>query len=105
MLTTSASCAAAMRPRTIELDKIAIHASNPTGHSALCLTRASARVPPMSGQQRTRRDDLSPCPRCSAAQMVEIVTIAPLLHEPGLIAYECAACGYVTSVIIPPADT
>jgi hypothetical protein len=36
--------------------------------------------------------------------MVEIVTIAPLLHEPGLIAYECAACGYVTSVVIPPAD-
>jgi hypothetical protein len=34
--------------------------------------------------------------------MVEIVTIAPLPHEPGLIAYECAACGYVTSVIISP---
>ena len=36
--------------------------------------------------------------------MVEIVSIAPLLHEPGLIGYECSACGYVTSVIIPPAD-
>jgi hypothetical protein len=34
--------------------------------------------------------------------MAEIVAIAPLVHEPGLIAYECAACGYVTSVIIPP---
>jgi hypothetical protein len=32
--------------------------------------------------------------------MVEIVTIAPLVREPGLIAYECAACGYVTSVLI-----
>jgi len=37
--------------------------------------------------------------------MVEIVTIAPLVHEPGLIAYECGDCGYVTSVIIPPTDT
>ena len=35
MLTTSAICAAAMRPRTIGLDKIAIHASNPTG--TLCV--------------------------------------------------------------------
>jgi fermentation-respiration switch protein FrsA (DUF1100 family) len=25
-------------------------------------------------------------------------------HEPGLIAYECSECGYVTSVIVPPAE-
>jgi hypothetical protein len=36
--------------------------------------------------------------------MIEIVTIAPLPHEQGLIAFECTECGYVTSVLIPPAD-
>ncbi len=36
--------------------------------------------------------------------MADIVTIAPLVHAPGLIAYECPNCGYVTSVILPPAD-
>jgi hypothetical protein len=35
--------------------------------------------------------------------MTEIVTIAALLHEPGLIAYECPKCGYVMSVVQPPA--
>lgn len=34
--------------------------------------------------------------------MVEIVSIAPLVHEPGLVAYECPNCGYVTSEIQPP---
>jgi hypothetical protein len=32
--------------------------------------------------------------------MKEIVRIAPVQSEPGLIAYECPACGYVTSVLI-----
>jgi C4-type Zn-finger protein len=45
-----------------------------------------------------------PCPRCRAAQMAEITTIAPLLHEPGLIAYECPRCGYLTSTLQPPSD-
>jgi hypothetical protein len=36
--------------------------------------------------------------------MAEVVTIAPLIHEPGLIAYECSNCGYVTSILQPPAD-
>jgi len=36
--------------------------------------------------------------------MLEIVSIAPLQHDPGLIAYECPACGYVTSVVVPPAE-
>jgi hypothetical protein len=31
--------------------------------------------------------------------MQEIVSIAPLGREPGLIAYECPACGHVTSVL------
>jgi hypothetical protein len=34
--------------------------------------------------------------------MDEVVRIAPLVSEPGLIGYECAACCYVTSVILPP---
>ena len=40
------------------------------------------------------------CPRCRTS-MREITRIAPLRNEPGLIAYECSACGYVTSVILP----
>jgi hypothetical protein len=31
--------------------------------------------------------------------MKRVVTIAPVLHEPGLIAYECPGCGYVTSIL------
>jgi hypothetical protein len=33
--------------------------------------------------------------------MQEVVSIAPLRAEPGLIAYECPACGHVTSEILP----
>jgi hypothetical protein len=36
--------------------------------------------------------------------MVELFTIAPILHEPGLIAYECARCGYVDSVLLQARD-
>jgi transposase-like protein len=38
------------------------------------------------------------CPRCKAP-MKEVVWIAPALHEPGLIAYECPSCSYATSVL------
>jgi uncharacterized Zn finger protein len=41
------------------------------------------------------------CPRCGAT-MNEVVTIAPVAGEPGLIAYECPNCGYVTSVLVQP---
>jgi hypothetical protein len=40
------------------------------------------------------------CPRCQAS-MREITRIAPLGHEAGLVAYECSACDYVTSVLVP----
>ena len=40
------------------------------------------------------------CPRCKAV-MEEVVWIAPVLTEPGLIAYECSSCTYVTSVLTP----
>jgi transposase-like protein len=47
--------------------------------------------------------DLQKCPRCKAA-MDEVVTIAPIVHEPGLIGYECPACHYVTSVLWHPEE-
>ena len=43
------------------------------------------------------------CYRCKG-HMEEILRIAPLLHEPGLIAYECGQCGYLTSVVQAPID-
>ena len=48
-----------------------------------------------------REEGTLACPRCKAP-MKEVVRIAPVQREPGLIAYECAACGYVTSVLIEP---
>jgi hypothetical protein len=39
------------------------------------------------------------CPRCKAP-MNEVVRIAPVQNDPGLIAYECRSCGYVKSVLI-----
>jgi|EndMetStandDraft_8_1072994.scaffolds.fasta_scaffold1274060_2 rubredoxin len=41
------------------------------------------------------------CPRCKAP-MKDVVRIAPVQNDPGLIAYECASCGYVTSVLMGP---
>jgi len=57
----------------------------------------------VSDERRTSKDDgTSPCcSRCEAA-MKEVVYIAPVGHEPGLTAYECPNCGYVTSVLIRP---
>jgi hypothetical protein len=43
------------------------------------------------------------CPRCKA-KMDEVVRIAPLVDDPGLIAYECPACHYVTSILWTPED-
>jgi hypothetical protein len=34
--------------------------------------------------------------------MDEVVGIAPVAGEPGLAAYECPKCGYVTSVLQQP---
>ena len=41
------------------------------------------------------------CPRCKAP-MDAVVEIQPLIHEAGLIAYECPACRYVTSILWHP---
>jgi hypothetical protein len=39
------------------------------------------------------------CPRCKAP-MKEVVWITPIQNDPGLIAYECPTCDYLTSVLI-----
>jgi rubredoxin len=48
-----------------------------------------------------KREGTQACPRCKAP-MKEVVRIAPVQSDPGLIAYECLSCGYVTSVLIAP---
>jgi hypothetical protein len=37
--------------------------------------------------------------------MKDVVSIAPLADERGLIAYECSNCGHLTSVLIPAAHS
>ena len=46
-----------------------------------------------------KRAGLFACPRCKGP-MKDVVWIAPIQNDPGLIAYECPACGYLTSVLI-----
>jgi hypothetical protein len=36
--------------------------------------------------------------------MDEVVSIAPIAGDPGLTAYECPKCRYVTSVLQQPED-
>jgi hypothetical protein len=36
--------------------------------------------------------------------MDEVVRIVPLAGEPGLIAYECPVCRYVTSILWQPKE-
>jgi len=54
----------------------------------------------MANERRSKRDDAAPaCPKCGAA-MEDVVTIAPVGDDPGLIAYECPKCHHVTSTLI-----
>lgn len=56
----------------------------------------------VSNLSRSERGGGLACSRCGNA-MDEVVRIAPLPpKEPGLIAYECPGCGYVTSVLSHP---
>jgi hypothetical protein len=55
----------------------------------------------VSDHHQAQRAHAPACTRCHAA-MSEILSIAPTLHEPGLIAYECPNCGYLTSLIVHP---
>jgi predicted nucleic acid-binding Zn ribbon protein len=57
----------------------------------------------MSTERRTLREDTDqPCSKCGAT-MKNVVTIAPVAGERGLIAYECPKCGHLTSVLVSPA--
>lgn len=59
-----------------------------------------ARV--MSDETRSKRiGSAMPCPRCGTI-MDEVVRIAPVAGDPGLIGYECPHCIYVTSVFLQP---
>jgi predicted RNA-binding Zn-ribbon protein involved in translation (DUF1610 family) len=46
----------------------------------------------------SERADFLTCPRCGT-RMVEVMAIAPMGRQPGLVAYECPKCTYVTSVL------
>jgi predicted RNA-binding Zn-ribbon protein involved in translation (DUF1610 family) len=48
--------------------------------------------------RRSEHADFLTCPRCGT-RMPEVVTIAPMGRQPGLVAYECPKCAYVTSVL------
>jgi hypothetical protein len=56
----------------------------------------------MSGADKATRRSM-PCPRCRA-QMDEVLRIAPATSDPGLVAYECPQCRYVTSVLLEPSE-
>jgi predicted RNA-binding Zn-ribbon protein involved in translation (DUF1610 family) len=47
-----------------------------------------------------RRQVSFACPRCKKT-LREVTRVPPLQTEDGLIAYECPACSYMTSVIWP----
>jgi transposase-like protein len=61
----------------------------------------ASRVPAMS--DLSSRSNRVECPRCKAL-MDEVVRIAPVVNETGLIAYECPVCEYVTSVLWQPKE-
>ena len=64
--------------------------------------RPKRRLISMLDQTRSPSTDTFLCPRCKAT-MSEVAKIAPLGSAPGLIAYECPRCVYVTSVLTPGA--
>src|SRR6266550_1491437 len=63
-----------------------------------------ARGPGVSDSARTKRVQRTvSCPRCGTT-MEEVVRIAPISGGPGLVAYECPNCVYVTSEIVRPKE-
>ena len=50
-----------------------------------------------------RRQGSFACPRCKNT-LREVTRVLPLQNADGLIAYECPACSYVTSVIWPAGE-
>jgi hypothetical protein len=61
----------------------------------------------MSGADRASRRSASrrsmSCPRCRGS-MDEVLSIAPNASNPGVVAYECPHCRYVTSVLLQPSE-
>jgi hypothetical protein len=47
-----------------------------------------------------RRGSTAACPQCRTT-VDEVVSIAPVAGEPGLIAYECPNCRHVPSMLTP----
>ena len=66
-------------------------------HDPLCVNRSGLEFGVAVSD--IRRTDVS-CPRCKA-RMDEVARIAPLQKAAGLVAYECPACRYTTSEILP----
>jgi hypothetical protein len=48
----------------------------------------------------SKKAGAKPCPRCKAP-MQDVLWIPPAHNDPGLIAYECPSCAYVTSDLTP----
>jgi rubredoxin len=53
----------------------------------------------MDNMRRTGANEQRACPRCHAI-MKDVVHIAPVGPEPGLIAFECPSCRYVLSDLV-----
>src|SRR5437867_3481723 len=92
--------------RIIAVPGLAQHAPKPTRASRVATggggAKSRALAPGaciMSDLSRSRRGGSPlPCPRCRTT-MDEVLSIAPVAGEPGLTAYECPNCSYVTSVL------
>jgi hypothetical protein len=84
--------------RAARQGKISVVGRNPWTRGALTRKGVSSLGEFVSDASKRRSG--TPCPRCQTS-MREVTRIAPLLGEPGLIAYECPACDYLTSVIVP----
>jgi transposase-like protein len=48
-----------------------------------------------------KQEGILACPRCKSP-MKEVLSIAPVQSDPGMVVYECPSCGYLTSVLTPP---
>jgi hypothetical protein len=70
----------------------------------ICERRRRAATVSFAGMCRVRsiEEARHRCVPALQGPMEEAVWIAPVQSDPGLIAYKCPSCGYVTSVLIAP---
>jgi hypothetical protein len=67
-----------------------------------CVLRSQNGANPFRvGRVRSLKAKHNICLRCGTG-MNDVVRIEPTWGEPGLIAYECPNCVYVTSVLLEP---